>query len=220
MTNETDTTAAGMTDAERYAARRAAELLAEREASDAFHATMAAVCAILGSDWTTDARHGNPAFHGPNVRIYARVGTYGAERDRILLTGSAPDGVSHSDGDYHRLTAPSITVAGSKSPEAIARDMTRRLIPAATEYWTAISERIAARLTAADMRETFARELAGIMGTRARQTRDSWMAELPENVIGTFTVNYDGTEATAEIRGMSTEAARLLAAFLATWNVR
>jgi hypothetical protein len=120
---------------------------------------------------------------------------------------------------------PKITVNPARGATAVARDITRRLIPDALEYWQTIAGRIARRKSAANAREVLASELAGIMGTTAREWRGEWQADIPAGIArgdggttyGDMTADYEGVAVTVTLRGLSAANARQVAELVRSW---
>lgn len=190
--------------------------------------TLERIATALGDGWTVDAPHDSGArlITPGGVRIWANVETYGAHKGKLHLTGGLPDGADYSAGDYgrHDDKSPEIRVSMDRDPEAIARDITRRLADRACTYWTAVSERIASRTAAAGAREALARELAAIMGSDARERRNDWEADLPPALAGEpytyggMVPNYGADSVTVEIRNATPDQARELARVIRAWT--
>lgn len=196
--------------------------------------TLAAVLEHLeGWHLETPYEHGANLVNGDGVRIWARLETYGANAGKCELSAGSPDGASYSEGDYGRRdeTRPEVRVSLTRSPEVIARDLARRLLPAAVAYWETVAGRVSARLERAAARERVAGELAGVMSTTAREWRGDWRADIPNvkgapigngsdghhTVYGEFTA--DGADSVRlELRGMTPAQARELAAVIAGWR--
>lgn len=192
--------------------------------------TLEAVAPLLSGEWSVETPHDHGAqlVSADGVTVWARVETYGAKSGRLTLSAGVPDGYEYSAGDTHGLDRPEITVSPDRDPVALARDIDRRLIPAAVDYWQAVSDRIARRHAALSARESLAGELAGVMGTTAREWRGDWSAPVPDalsgrgagevNVYGEMTADYAGESVRLELRGLSPEMARELAAVIAGWT--
>lgn len=215
---------------------------AEQDAHLARADAVADAVAAHVDGWESEHDTPEPGEHRANpklvhtatgARVYVSPVTYGAGGGvRVELSAAVPTDASHSAGDYHGIDRPEITVRSDRAtdhPASLARDVERRLLPAAVEYHAAVSGRIARRIAAANARETMARELAGIMGGNASEGRNgTWKASLPDRLrgqrpdtaytYGDMTPDSDG-EVTVEIRNMTTEEARELAALIATWRV-
>lgn len=173
----------------------------------------------------------NPKLVHPatGARVYVSPVTYGAGGGvRVELSAAVPSNAVHSQGDYQGIDRPEISVKSDRDAAALAKDVERRLLPAAIEYHAEVSGRIERRTAAANRRETLARELADIMGGTASAGRDDrWKASLPDRLrgqrpetaytYGDMTPDSDG-EVTAEIRNMTAQEARQLAALIAGWR--
>lgn len=192
-------------------------------------ATLESIATELGSDWRVETPHDHSARLVSDSRdgltIWARVETYGAQSGRLKLSAGTPDGANYSAGDTHGIDGAAVTVAMTRTPAAIARDMERRLIGPAVDYWTAVRERIARRLSALSARETLARELADIMHGEARETRGDWRAETPDALrhgklytYGHMSPDYAAEDVTVELRNLSPDRARELARLIASWG--
>jgi hypothetical protein len=126
-----------------------------------------------------------------------------------------------------------MTAAADRDPAAIAREVTRKLIPGTLERHATIAGRMARRIAAANARETLARELAGIMGSSVWERRGDWQADIPGDIPGTtspdgtvtrtvsgsFVPMYAGTDVTVELRGLTADHGRQLAELIASWRV-
>lgn len=194
--------------------------------------TLAAEIATHLEGWRVDSPYDHSAHlvrESDGVTLWLRTNDY-QHRGRLVVSAGVPDGTSYSDGDTHGIDRPEITVGLTRGAEIMAREITRRLIPGAVTMWEEVAGRIERRTAAKDARETLARELAKIMGSQARELRGEWEADLPDAlrgdartgryVYGDITPDYDGTSARVEIRGMSADMARELAALVATWAER
>lgn len=189
------------------------------------------VAGMMPGTWTLEPMHDHGArfVNADGVRIWARLETYGANAGKVDLTAGMPDEANYSAGDYGREKTPEIRVSLERPPAVLARDIARRIVPAAIAHWDAVSGRIAARVAANNAREILARDLAGIMGTTAREWRNEWQANVPDVshesadghrrcLYGHFSADYDGTSAQLELRGMTPAQAREVAALVATWR--
>jgi hypothetical protein len=112
-----------------YDAQRAKEKDEQRNRAMIFRADAGAVAKALGKGWKllpADAEQScesRVAIDGPDSeRIVMRTDGYDS-RGRIRIYGTTPDRAM-------RYSSSEITVARDKDPAAIARDITRRLLPA------------------------------------------------------------------------------------------
>lgn len=178
-------------------------------------------------DWRLETPHDhNAQLVGPEgVRINCHVETYGTKKGRLTLSASVPPAAEYSKGDYHGLDRPSITVDPAREPAALAKDITRRLTGFAIEYWREVSERVARRQQRETTRQATAEELAMLMGGTARQVREDWEAELPEEFrqwssycYGDMKPSSDSAYVIVEIRNLPLDRARELAALIKTWT--
>lgn len=194
------------------------------------HTLARAIAANLPTGWQTVETPFDHAARivGPDgVTIHLRVENYGAAAGRLILSGGVPDGTSYPDADTHGVDTGRITVAADRDPAAIARDVTRRLLPVVVESWATVSDRIARRLNRAATRDTLAAELAGILGSRTYTRRGDVAADLPDRfastpgvraiAFGHMAPGYDGESVDVELRGISPDRARELARLIASW---
>lgn len=187
-----------------------------------------AIAAHLPADagaWKVDTDHADYGDRAPHlvradgVTLWAHTVTYGPGAGRLEISAGVPEGASYSDGDT-RDKRPSVTVDPTRPADTLAKDIGRRLIPAAVTYWETVSARIAAREARQGTAEALATELGAIMRTSAREGRDGhiWTVSTPDGV-GSFghVETYDGETVTVELRGLSAARARELAGILAGW---
>jgi hypothetical protein len=178
-----------------------------------------------------DYDHGAHLIGPGGARMWVRLGTYGGETGRLLFTAGTPDGADYSAGDWHGIDSHEMTAGADRDPAAIAREVTRKLIPGTLERHRLIVERIARRTDAASARETLARELGDIMGTRAQEWRGDWQAGIPDGLTyvdgehtrttyGDMKPDYDGASVAVSLRGLSADHARELAALIGSWVTR
>lgn len=179
---------------------------------------LAAVAANLPG-WHVDTPHDHNArlMHTTGARVYARM-----ERGRIKLTAGIPDGASYAEGDYGRSAdrVPVATVAPDRDPVSIARGIARGIAPAAVDYFADVSARMGARIAAGNARETFAGELAAVMGGRVWQShRDGWRADVPTSAAfyGELIPDHAATSGRCELRGLTADQLRELAAMVGRW---
>lgn len=192
--------------------------------NDDLIATLTPIFDKVEGDWTYD-ENANPARSSDGMRLYANVSTYGAKVGRLELSAGVPREADYSSGDYSGLDRPEITVDPTRDPVALARDIERRLLPKAVEYWNTVTGRIERRLAALNAREVASHQMAEVMGGQARQHRTSdWMVELPDEFrkwssycYGDFKPNNDGSYFTVEIHNLPTERAHELAALIKSW---
>lgn len=190
--------------------------------------TLTAVAPLLDGDWTPEFPEDRNArlVRADGVTLWASVETYGTNRGKLRLSTGVPEGSNYSAGDYGRDRRPEIRVNPERPAETLARDIMRRLVPEAVTYWETIITRVAARETAAHTRETFARELAGIMSGTVSEPRHGadWQASLPDSLrtserytYGDMTPDYRAETVTVEIRNLSADRARALATLIRRW---
>jgi hypothetical protein len=134
-------------------------------------------------------------------------------RDRVQVHGRYPPG-----DETYRLASHEITAAIARGPEAIARDITRRLLPAYRTDLQTARERVAQAARDDQHRaRTAARLLATIPDARAtdgkRETTIHWYDDAAGS--GTIRLHGDGTKATIELRSAPTELASRIAGTVA-----
>lgn len=172
--------------------------------------------------WTVEAPEDrNPRLvNADGVQIWGHVVTYGAGVGRAELSAAVPADAQYSEGDYSGIDRPEITVSLSRDSAALARDIMRRLVPGAVDYWTTVSDRVARRVARKDARQALAGELAEIMGGRVYDShRDGWQAEQRGHTYGrTMTPSYDAESVTVELRNLTPGEARELATLIAGWE--
>jgi hypothetical protein len=191
------------------------------------HAAVRAIVRHLPEEWRTVE---TPYDHGARVvgpdgaHFYVRLGTYGAELGRLLFTAGTPDGAEFSAGDWHGVDHVEMTAASGRDPAAIARDIVRKLIPGTLARHAEITGRIVRRTARANAVEAAARELAGRMGTTARERRGDWRADTPSGVgYGGMTPSAygdagDDVRVTVELRGIPMARACELAELIRGWG--
>lgn len=169
------------------------------ENTPAFRVLISAVTANLPG-FTTDAD--NPEWndrititHTDGRRLYFVQGRYGQKPGTMSVSGDYPRDNGNDDPYVGTYVDPrsvngrhfSINVSTSKTPEQIARDITRRLLPEYTETFGKIRERIDARIGHRASVEVVARMMQRALGP------------------GTDNVRYNSDRSTATIRKYSSE---------------
>lgn len=94
---------------------------------------IAPIATALGAGWVATARgYGGAHLDGPDgVRIHVTADDWRkANAGRLFLRSSFPDELT---GHLYGTPATRISVGGERTPEAIARDIERRLLPAHRE---------------------------------------------------------------------------------------
>lgn len=75
----------------------------------------------------TEWEHGNPRLtRADGAALFLHRGTYGAERGRLVISGSYPG--TNEDRPYN-ITYPKITVKDDTPPDKVAQAIVRRLLP-------------------------------------------------------------------------------------------
>lgn len=150
--------------------------------------------------------------------------SYDPYKNRFCISGKWPGSKTPNDGTCFTpscLPSPSITVDAEKSDEQIARDITRRFLPAYREVLAKCIERRDAHDAYIRKVNGLAAELAEILGTsnggRYHNDRDPVRrnVRLPDNV-GYGEIEAGTDSATFTIRALPADKARKLAAFLKT----
>lgn len=128
-------------------------------------AITAGIAAALGTGWTVrhrDDEEYRNIIDGINYSLYLHVEGYG-DRGRVRISAGWPmDVTRHKCGDG---TDPEITASMSKTPGQIARDIERRIIPAANERDIALRAAKASADAYESRQAALAADLAGILGT-------------------------------------------------------
>jgi hypothetical protein len=191
------------------------------------HDVVRDIAAELPSDWRTVE---TPYDHGARVvgpdgaHFYVRLETYGAQTGRLMFSAGTPDGADYSAGDWHGVDDASMTAASDRAPAAIARDIVRKLIPGTLARHAEITGRIVRRTARANAVETAARELAGRMGTAAREWRGDWQADTPDGVgyghmaPSAYGDAGDDMRVTVELRGIPMARALEVADIIRGWG--
>jgi hypothetical protein len=191
------------------------------------HDVVRDIAAELPSDWQmveTPHDHGARVVGPDGAHFYVRLGTYGAELGRLMFTAGTPDDADYSAGDWHGVDHVEMTAAADRAPAAIARDIVRKLIPGTLARHAEITGRIVRRTARANAVQTAARELAGRMGTTARERRGDWQADTPSGVgYGGMTPSAygdagDDVRVTVELRGIPMARACELAELIRGWG--
>ncbi len=154
--------------------------MTKNDQTDQTHAYAQAVAKALGDGWTyNDADNRDVDGEWPRWAQIARTdgGGLHVSREwntgRYLWSGEYPRDASGHDQTPYNAKRPSITVSPDKSPEQVARDITRRLVPDYLALLAQTRERIdradAYANTARRNAVTLAKILDTVPGEHARQ---------------------------------------------------
>lgn len=122
-------------------------------------------------DWGTDSRF---LLHrdGYRVRLYA-----GAGDGRLHVAGLLPADTGGVRPDTDGLDGGGITLAVTSTPQRVAAEITRRLLPALTAAFATYRLRLAELLAAEEARERAAGRIAAIPGV-SKPARSPWRNSL------------------------------------------
>ncbi len=95
------------------------------------HTLTQAIALAMGEGWTAEARAHNDVLVSPDMRLYCRLGSYGSNRHLHIMLDT--QGLSQYRGYGYDI--PDIGVNPDRSPESIARDIQRRLLPDARRVY-------------------------------------------------------------------------------------
>lgn len=168
--------------------------------------------------WSVDTPHeDNANLVGPDgVRIWVSQQYY--SNGRLTFGAGIPPEAEYSTGDYANMARPEITVDQTRDPEVVAKDVTRRIVPKAIDYWNEVSARVSRRLDREGSRQRAAEALAATLGGEARQSRGDWHVNLPGSLLGQMEIGNDGSRVHVDIRNVPIERAHELAALIKTWK--
>jgi hypothetical protein len=164
--------------------------------------------------------HRNLTIDGPDgAELWFGFDRYGYT-GRIVIHGELDNELSHHV-PYGEHT-PSITVAETRTPDAIAREIKRRLLPAYRELLVKVRESKARNDEYEQQRDGLRDELLTALGEHGRagqqHQRDGSinLYGLPGPVYGTVTVSRDS--AAFEIRSAPRELALAIARVIGEWR--
>ena len=181
---------------------------------------------LHGWTWHTpgDMRSGRLVHDETGAFLYVSQVGYGDKVERLEVSSGVPEGASYGDGDYpHDVKRPEVTVSAERDPATVARDLARRLVPAALDYYAAVRENMARRLAAAAARETLAQELAGLMGSSGWDyPGKGWQAPTPHAFpgYGQMTPDYRAESVQVELSSVPLDMARDIARMIAAHVAR
>lgn len=148
------------------------------------------VAAVLPEfDYPATEDDGNPRLVAEDGRaLLFRIGNYGSENGRLIISGMYPQDHNRAvvtphewdhERDQKREWRDRITVAPDKSPEKIAADITRRLLPDYNEGYANAQSQIAERLDSHTGSERLAQRLGEAAGVEPRQGTDEFSLYTP-----------------------------------------
>jgi hypothetical protein len=164
------------------------------------------------SPFWKDATHATRIVGPDGATLFLRLGSENSNRrGRLIISGAYPEGSSALYGvEYHE-----ITVDATKSPDVIARDINRRLLPSYLPELATVTARLQDQKTAEASRAEATRRLGALPGVSAfRQDTSKAYVDL-RGVHGDVSVNHDGDSADVTLRRVPLD---LVEAFLATLN--
>ena len=86
------------------------------------------VAKALGPEWSVELREYQQFLHSPNLKLYCFNQTWGSQKGRLKIGLAVPNEISNS---AYLKNIPNISADPCRSPEAIAKDIIRRLLPTA-----------------------------------------------------------------------------------------
>lgn len=145
------------------------------ENQKALQALAKEIAKSLGNGWThdqsfaeDDGRDWRARIDGPNQQRLFLSNSWAKQKGMLYISGWTPDGVEHDT----RNPLPSINVNLSKTPDQIAKDITRRLLP---DYQFALSAILLKHQQQteykANLQET-KQQVAEVLGVELREDRD------------------------------------------------
>ena len=155
----------------------------------------------LGDGWSAvrPEHHDNGVYlHGPDdVRIQiAHTPSWKGSGDRYVINGrpsqeESQQSLGYSESKDHARARQGITVAASKSPAQIARDITNRLLPAYLPYLAALRKRLNAHNDHESRVATLRDELLTVLGNAGSALNEHDIYLHLEDGYGTIRVNAD-----------------------------
>lgn len=136
-----------------------------------------------------------------------------------------PSYVHHDHRGYSAPPAPTITVGATRAPEAIAKDISRRLLADAIAWQQARRDLVAELDAAREARHDGAERIAAILGETYDRTKTDhgraisagevrWYSG-PASTLGDFKANHDGTTWSIDLHSIPAEQAEAIARILA-----
>lgn len=185
------------------------------------------IAAALGTDWHTEDGQwtgGEDTYLcGPNgEQIHMMVGRYRVAAGRAELTGSLNhDGQRLYEHIPYGSKLPSITVSLAKSPQQIARDIERRLLPTYREIRTETLARKARSDQDELDRQGLAASLAAVLGVESENpnTAKLYIGSYGDPLHGDVSVRSASYEVEFSLRAspsLAIELAKAIAAVLAS----
>jgi hypothetical protein len=187
-----------------------------------FQSKVEAIAKAMGGTWALV-----PSDVNPNGCAHVTDGT--TELSLYLYGGSSKIEVHatyvHNE---HRTSAPpvpKINVGKDRAPEAIAKDILRRLVPDAAAWQQGRRDVIAKLDAARDARDAEASTIAALLGTtydpernrrNGNDARVGWFGA-PHGTYGSFTPSHDGTSVSIDLSGVPAHVAERIVVLLAKW---
>jgi hypothetical protein len=187
----------------------------------------AALVAELGEGWSLDTErsmsHGCFLDGPDDVRLFARdvdmACLRGKELGKVEVSGCYPDDATKLIYDLETLK---IGVSGRRSPAALARDITRRLVPDVAAEMVEVNEHLARHKAAREARHSRRDQLAATLrGARAHEEVDTATHSSlrhhhdDDGSYGDWTLSYDGSSVAIDARSVPYSKAVRIAAILA-----
>jgi hypothetical protein len=138
-----------------------------------------------------------------------------AKKGRIEIASTYGDGIPDDDPDRPDMTYgrehPSITVAPDRDPKAIAREITRRLLPAAREYHAANVKALGERVAMRERRAALVQRLDAVINPVASRVprRSSWLPA--DKGYGSFEPSPSGKSVAITLTGIDPDVAIAIA---------
>lgn len=161
----------------------------------------------VDTDWESGW---NVPLDGPDqARIFLSL-----DKGRVEVGGAYPQGYYQALGSQERHE---ITVALTRGPEVIAREIERRLLPGYLTTLAEVKEKMRLDQEAKDMRQVAAERLVEVLSIPGVHLRDgelSWFSDTPAG-YGSARVNYGGGTVAVEARSVTLEVAERILRVLA-----
>lgn len=177
------------------------------------------VAPLLGEGWAYDTTRDDytwAAFiDGPNgARLMIAAPAYTPAPAKLEINALLPDG-SRDVLRYNENGRHEIGVSESRGAQVIAREITRRLLPAYLEQLADVQTRITkqqhAAATRAEVVQSLALAFRGSVASNGHRPDEARFGHGSRDYYGSVTVRHDATKVDLEMRGVSVDIARLIA---------
>ena len=178
-----------------------------------------AVAALLGDGWSVRAKDPDDAWaayldHPERGSIFVR--RHWRDGRRVYIAGSAAPQHPKQTDLLHDLELGDITVAIDRGAEAVAKEITRRLLPTYEPALADFRRRVAEATAAESARDAVLGRVASTLGETPRGGAVHWSsAQSPSDARATFRPLYGGTPVNVELT-VSDELAAEIAKLLST----